>query len=353
MLRLPRWSPRRGLALALALLVVVAVLVVVWLVRGEDRTRLERALALVPDSTQRFSWTDWSAVREAVGSDVDEDSSVPEVEDFLLAAYDRDLSNTTGLDDTGPRMHATLGLSPASLDWELFAQGPKGALVAMGLPDGYDVDALRDRLRELGYVEPDEADGVWQGGADLASRLGLTPELGALVVHEEEGVVYAGDDASYLRGRADDARGERDDTIADVAAGAGDALGALLLTGDQACTELAMSEADAADKVRAAELVEEAGGVHPLTGFAMAAEPGGDVRVVLTLDSEDQARADARSRSKLAAGPAPGQGGTFPERFTLGEVSAEGERVTMDLRPVDGWAVLSDLSNGPVLFASC
>ena len=58
-------------------------------------------------------------------------------------------------------------------------------------------------------------------------------------------------------------------------------------------------------------------------------------------------------RSKLAAGPAPGQGGSFPERFSLGKVVASGRVVTMALKPVEGSFVLSDLSSGPVLFATC
>ncbi|NHA01500.1 hypothetical protein G5V59_21470 [Nocardioides sp. W3-2-3] len=52
----------------------------------------------------------------------------------------------------------------------------------MGLPDGYDVKALRERLRTLGYSAPARADGVWNAGTDLVSRLGdgsLTPEPGS------------------------------------------------------------------------------------------------------------------------------------------------------------------------------
>ena len=356
MLRLPRWSVRRWLVLAAALAVVVAGLVVVWLARDGDRTRLEQALEVVPESTQRFSWTDWTAVRGAVGTNVDAGSSAEDVRSFLLTAYDRDLTATTALDDSGPAMQTTLGFSPASLDWELFAQGPDGALVAMGLPEGYDVAALRDRLRDLGYSEPGDADGVWDAGTDLVSRLGdgsLTPELAALQIDEDDHVLYAADQASYLRGRADAARGEREDATATAAGALGDPPSALLLGGDQACTELAMSEADDADKVRAAELVEEAGGVHPLTGFAIATEPGGDVRVAMTLEKADQARADADSRSRLAAGEAPGQGGTFPDRFRLGKVSADGTLLTMALEPREGQSVLSDLADGPLLFATC
>ncbi len=54
-----------------------------------------------------------------------------------------------------------------------------------------------------------------------------------------------------------------------------------------------------------------------------------------------------------AAGPAPGQGGSFPERFELGRVVATGQVLTMELTPVEGTFVVSDLSHGPVLFATC
>jgi hypothetical protein len=73
----------------------------------------------------------------------------------------------------------------------------------------------------------------------------------------------------------------------------------------------------------------------------------------MAFDEEDQAQADARTRSRLASGPAPGQGGDFRERFTLGRVAADGRVLTMELERVEGAFVLSDLNNGPVLFATC
>ncbi|MCU1537546.1 MAG: hypothetical protein JWP82_1897, partial [Humibacillus sp.] len=41
------------------------------------------------------------------------------------------------------------------------------------------------------------------------------------------------------------------------------------------------------------------------------------------------------------------------DRFSVGPVTADGRFVTMDLKPVEGAYVLSDLSSGPVLFATC
>lgn len=348
-------SRRRWLAVGVALAAVVAALAVVWVVRDEDPSRLETALALAPESSQRYSWTDWSAVRDELDADLSVDSSGADVDAFLLDAYDRDLNSTTALDESAATTQEELGFSPATIEWELFAQGEAGAVVVIGLPEDVDLGRLRDLLRAAGFDEPDDADGVWFAGADKLEALPgpVTPQLGALVIDEDAGILYGSDDRAFLEDLSDVARGDVDDAVAHAAAAVGTPLGAVVYTGDHVCAELAMSQADGTDRTRAAELVEEAGGVHPLTGFAMAAEPGGGVRVAFVLDGDDQARADADSRSRLAAGPAPGQGGTFPERFELGKVAADGKVVTMELTPVDDSPVLSDLSIGPVLFAAC
>ena len=73
----------------------------------------------------------------------------------------------------------------------------------------------------------------------------------------------------------------------------------------------------------------------------------------MSFGSDDQARSNAKSRGRLAAGPAPGQGGDFADRFSVGSVTADGSLVTMDLKPREGTYVFSDLSSGPVLFATC
>jgi hypothetical protein len=74
---------------------------------------------------------------------------------------------------------------------------------------------------------------------------------------------------------------------------------------------------------------------------------------VLEIEDSDDAEAEAAARSRLASGPAPGQGGDFSERFQVLEAGTDGRVVTLDLRPEKGEYVLSDLSSGPVLFATC
>ena len=106
--------------------------------------------------------------------------------------------------------------------------------------------------------------------------------------------------------------------------------------GDYACERLAMSQADDDAQAEADQLVEAAGGIHPLTGFAMGLLAGGDLRAVLEVEDADDAPDDAEARARLAAGPAPGQGGDFSDRFSVEGAGSEGRAITLDLRPEEG-----------------
>jgi hypothetical protein len=114
-----------------------------------------------------------------------------------------------------------------------------------------------------------------------------------------------------------------------------------------------MASADADDQAEADALLEAAGEVHPMTGFAMGLRPGGDVRVAMSFEDDDAARTDVETRATLAGGPAPGQGGDFTDRFAVADAVSTGNVVTLELEPVPGQYVLSDLTSGPVLFATC
>ena len=70
-------------------------------------------------------------------------------------------------------------------------------------------------------------------------------------------------------------------------------------------------------------------------------------------ETTDQASSDLQPRVDLASGDAPGQGGSFADRFRVTSGEAEGHDVVLGLTPRTRQAVLSDVSTGPVLFATC
>ena len=351
---------RRGLVVAatgVALVALVAAGLVAfrwW--QDRDRTPLQQATSYAPADAERLTWTDWAAVRDRLGSDVDAHSSAGEVQDFLDEAFDRDLSSGSALVQSAPVLQRYFGFSPATADWELLSQAKDGAVVFIRLPDDVDLDDVGDHLADAGYTAPKADDGVWDGGSDLLPDIGsgLTPELQYVALVADEHLVVTSDRGDYLARVVDGlGDGALPDPVQEVVDASGSPLSAVVYDGDYVCSALAMSHADREEQVTAERLVTEAGGVDPLAAYAMSAQPDGQVRVVLALSDAEQARANADSRAALASGPAPGQGGDFADRFTVESATAKGDLVTLDLTPAKGAYVLSDLSSGPVLFASC
>ncbi|WP_426245908.1 hypothetical protein [Nocardioides sp. LHG3406-4] len=343
---------RRSLVVLLVgALLAAAVGALVWW-RTERGTTFESAVALAPAGSQRISWTDWSGVRRELGADVSARSSTDELTTFMDEAFERDLSAASALGESAVALQARFGLSPASVEWELLAQSPEGAVELLKMPESFDFDRLSDRLTELGFAEPSSEDGVWEGGGDLLARIDptLTPELQYVAVDRGERLIRTSDSASYLEEALD---ADRIEGVDDVVAETGSPLAASVYSADYACSRLGMSQADETDQAQADALIDAAGEVSPLTGFAMSAQLDGQVRVALSFETDDQARANAESRLELASGPAPGQGGEFADRFEVVSATATGRVVVLDLAPVEGSYVLSDLSSGPVLFATC
>lgn len=345
-------SRRVAWLLAAGLVLALAVGLLAWRA-ARPGSELERALSAAPAGTLRATWTDWSAVRREVG--VRDPRGAAGLTRLLDRGFERDLTSTSALLSSAEPMRAELGLSPANLAWELLAQGPDGAVVTMGLPESFSVDRLGARLERLGYRRPDAPDGVWRGTPEIAATTGFTPELQYVVVLEDQGLVLASDTQGYAGRAAAVALGDRPSVsgLEEVVEPAGSPVSAVVYTGEYGCEQLAMAQADGADAAQGEQLITAAGGLNPYTSLAMTLQPDGSMQVLLGFESEEQARADADARAQLAKGPAPGQGGDFSERFRVRSVQSEGTLLTMDLRPRRDAYVLSDLSSGPVLFASC
>ena len=119
----------------------------------------------------------------------------------MTSAYDRDLSSASALGTSAVTLDEKLGVSPANLDWEVFAQSRDGAALIMAVPDSVSFDDLGDRLESLGFARPDEEDGTWTGGVDVVARIGsLTPQLQYWTLLEDDGLVVTSDTAGYARG---------------------------------------------------------------------------------------------------------------------------------------------------------
>src|SRR5690606_15643911 len=108
----------------------------------------------------------------------------------------------------------------------------------------------------------------------------------------------------------------------DLTEAIGDPLAATLLLGDRACAELAMSHADPDAQAAARNLVEQAGGVSPVTGYAVALGPDEGLRVVFGFEDDERAERNARSRGALAGADDPAQYLSYPEVFELDDAQA-------------------------------
>lgn len=310
-----------------------------WWVLRSDPTRLEEALSTLPDGTQRVAFTDWAFARSSVAEE--------DIEAFANAAYDADLTRTSAVENVAVAIEDNYGISVRELDWEVYGQSSDGA--ADVLKGEFSFEDLRSTLRSLGYDEPEADDGAWAGDEDLVASIDpeLTPAQQNVVLLENDGLVVFSDDAGY----AEKVTGGFTSRLTSKA---GDPVSAILWTGDQACSSLAMSEADESDQAVADDLVEKAGGVSPLDGLLMARAGSGRVTVVMGFESDDQAEENLQPRTDLASGDAPGLGGSFRDRFSVASAEAHGDLVVLDRVPAaDEDALFSEIDNGPVLFATC
>ncbi len=350
--------------LLVGVLVVVLVIAAGLLVRARlDNTPLEEAADLVPAGTMRFSWTDWSAVAASVpDSDLTASSSPEDVKAFLEKAFDKDFTAVSALTESFPGMAENFGIIPLDSEWEAYAQADDGAVDVLRLSDDVDLSALEDRFASTGYQAPADGpgtDGVWVGTPELVAGLDepLSPVHTNVAVVRSERLMMSSDSPTYLAQAISVVKGDADSLgtvsgVPDLVDAAGKATVAELWAGDLACSDLSMAPADSRDAAEAESLVEKAGGVSPLAGLVMAQQPDSSMVVGMYFDSEEQASADLQPRTDLASGPAPGQGGTFPERFRVADSVSDGHLVTMTLDPVKG-PLLGDLGEGPVLFATC
>ena len=362
---------KRVAVLIALVLVVLAAAGGLFAWRLLDKTDYEQAVASMPGATLRATYTDWSQVRSVLdATGLGADSSTRDVDKFLDKAYNADLLATSAVSGSTYAMERDYGFSPLDASWEMYGQARKGAVVAMKLPESADFAGIERDLRTLGYDVPAAGAGaasVWAGSVDLVAMIdpSLTPVMQNVVVLEEQQVVIFSDSTAYASAAADVVGGSAK-SLAEATAGtkdladlAGEPLSAVLLASDFACEALSMASADEEDQAVAEDLIRQAGGVSPLAGLVMAHQRDRSLVVAMRFESSAQAEDNLRPRVDLASGEAVGQGGLFADRFDITTATRTDESVVLDLRPVGSAqeraesTLLSDLSQGPVLFATC
>jgi hypothetical protein len=345
------------------LVVVLLAAVVTWRLLGATST-YQQAIDTLPESTLRATYTDWTHVlSSARGSSLGSRSSKPQVESFLRRAYDLDLTAGSAVADSTYALQQKLGFSPLDAAWEAFGQGKEGQVDVLRLRDGVDLGGIEDTLRKLGYQAPKTGTGkggTWVGGGDLVAQIDseLTPVQNNVAVLADDHLVLMSDNAAYLSAATAVAKGDADSMAeaagADSLAGAaGDPVVATQWASTFACEDLSMGQADDEDQQEGERLVEKAGDISPVEGVLMAQQADRSLVFGLHFETEDQASRNLQTRVDLASGPAPGQGGTFPERFTITSGATDGQNVVISARPKSRTTLLSDISSGPVLFATC
>ena len=285
--------------------------------RDDDQTALAWAVGHAPAGAQRALLDRLGGHPHARGRPPLGRAPRPaSVRHFLDAAYDDDLSSTSALVDVGARCSSErFGFSPASADWELFSQSAQGAAVMLHLPSSVDLDDVADHLRELGYREPDDDDGVWQGGADLVASISSDLTAGAAVRrHRPRRLDWCSpptprrtSPSPWQRSTATAPRATGFDAVVDDA---GEPLSSAVYAGDYACGALAMAHAGAA-RPGAGPPAARGGRARstrtppspcPTSRTAACGWPSSSTTTT-------QARTNADTRATLARGPAPGQGG--------------------------------------------
>jgi hypothetical protein len=355
-------SRRRTLVIATAVVLVLVAVVVgrkAW--QDAHRSALREALDAVPRATMRLGFTDWAEVRHQLDVPDQEKPSVATIDKLTSKAYDTDLSAASSIDESTAALQKYFGFSPATAQWEAYAQSRAGATMVVRMPDDFDMDRVTEHLGDLGFTKPSKDTGVWRGGVDLVAAIDptITPELQYVAVLADRHLVVTSDRESYAKLAAATALGDRD-SLGDLASARdlvdplAEPAAAMFWSRDFACTDLAMSQADDDDQSRADELVSRAGGVTPLTGLVMAMAADRTLTVAEGFEDDRQAKDNLRPRAELAVGEAPGRGGSFSDDLQLVSSRTDGATVLLRLRPKErSGFVLSALDNGPVLFATC
>lgn len=284
------------------------------------------AIAHAPAGADRYSWTNWAAVRSALHN--------PAAADLETDAYNADLLETTALRGSSTDLTA-MGFSLASVDSELFVQSKTG-----------DAEILRLNIS----VNPSSWKGWTKTGAYWVSPNSIAnPVLAYAQVADGGRTLVTANDPGYLSQAVAALR--QSNPVPNTVSGS--PLSAFTFSGAYVCSTLALAHASPADQAAGQDLIARAGQVNPILSYTLARNSATDVYVSMGFADAGQAKTNAITRQNLAVGQAPGIGGRFTDIFALDKATWSGKVATLHLTPVNGSALMGMLSSNAVLFATC
>lgn len=335
---------RRGLLVRIGVLVVLAALAVGYAVWPRS-SEFSRATGLLPASAQRVLWTDWQAIRA--------DRDCRRWTACEAAMADADLGAATVLGASAEALQAELRWGPETVDWELLGQATGGEVLVVQLPD---VRRVARAYETAGFTPPVKHrldGGVWVSEVEVLAGLGIDEPLFANAAFlADDGLLLSSDSAAWLEESVKAAQGGRHLDL-ELAGELTDPLAAVGLAGDRACAELSFATADGGAQARAAQLVEAAGGVNPLDGYLVGLGSDRAWTAALAFESDGKAQEDLLPRQRLAAGEDPGQMLDYTELFRLDAAEQHGRHVVLTGRAEPSAYALTQVTQGPVLLASC
>jgi hypothetical protein len=354
-------NSRSALRLTVASVVAIALAVAVssWASgRAPDhRSSLAAALDVLPRDTAVAGFTDWSAIRDRLGL---ASTSGQATRDALTDdASLRDLTTRSVLGGVIGDMHRAYGWSAADLEWESYGQAQAGAAMVARFSDAVSLDAVRERLRALGYSRDGD---LWSIDAEGSTTVGpeLARTLGLLALVPDRRLVVAVDRPARaatvlaaIDGSEPSALSQR--PLADVAAALTGSDTAVLQAGGFGCRATSFDDLGPDVRAQADAALARAGELATPTFTGRGLVDGAEsqsIRFVSAFGSPAVAADQVRVRSALATGPFIGRSGRVEDVLDLVRSSSEGSVTTLrfDLDP-DRGAFMS--GEGAVLFASC
>lgn len=338
---------RRGVLLRL--LVILAVLALLLTYAAWPRsTPFSRAAELLPKATQRVLWTDWAGIRAAGDC-----SAWPACEGGLA---EKDLDSSSVLITSADALQQHFHWGPQTIGTELLGQAADGQVLVIGGLSRGRLASIARAYEDAGFTPPKDHrtdGGVWEGGPDLLSELDIQePLFGEVAFLPDRGVLLTSDSAAYLKAAVKTARAG-DGLDVSLVRQLGAPLAAVALAGDRACAELSFATADTDAQTQATQLVADAGGVTPLAGYAVGLGPDRAWTAAFAFESADRARHDLLPRQRLAAADDPGQMVDYPDLFTVDDARRDGSEVVLTGHARPSAYALSQVTQGPVLLASC